>query len=101
MNRVKQRLGLGLAVTCHPSHQPRETGLWRTGWLGEAGRGGGWGRLALGRWEGTGSKARGKGGSLWCTRDPPTETQAQTPQPTPPRCQALGSTARPLLPVDG
>ena len=40
MNRVKQRLGLGLAVTCHPSHQPRETGLWRTGWLGEAGRGG-------------------------------------------------------------
>lgn len=39
--------------------------------------------------------------SLWCTRDPPTETQAQTPQPTPPRRQALGSTARPLLPVDG
>lgn len=81
----------------HLSSKPRQ-GLGsggQGGWVGRA-------RLALGGGGDRGQSLVGSGGSLWGTRHPPTEAQAQTlPSLGPPRCaQALGSTARPLLPED-
>ena len=82
MSRVKWCLGLGPGLTCHSSSAPRD---WAPGDSSAA-----WGE---------GAKPVGR--SLWCTREPPMETQAQIPQPTPPRRQAPGSVDRPVLPVGG